>query len=113
MIITSVKCLEEDIDELLNFYRCPKEFSKHLRTTNAIERVFREVRRRTRTMICFQNRDSLERIIYAIFYRMNKKYSNNLNIMEDTQFLRNYTKLLTLPKISYQSYRYIPVCVPA
>jgi len=43
----AVECLEEDIEELLNFFSYPQEDWKRLRTTNIIERVFREVRRRT------------------------------------------------------------------
>jgi len=72
----AVRCLEDDLDHLLVFYRCPKPLWKKLRTTNAIERVFREVRRRTRPMSCFQNNDSVERIIYAIFYRQNNLWKD-------------------------------------
>ena len=67
----AVKCLEEDFEDLIRFYDCPQTLWKKLRTTNIIERVFREVRRRTRPISCFQNRESVERIIYAIFYRQN------------------------------------------
>ena len=42
------------------------------RTTNAIERCFREVRRRTRPMTCFNNNASCERIIYAVFTHLNR-----------------------------------------
>ncbi len=38
-----------------------------LRTTNAIERGFVEVRRRTRPMGVFSDRTSMERIMYAVF----------------------------------------------
>jgi transposase-like protein len=72
----AVECLEEDIEGLLNFFGCPEEDWKRLRTTNIIERVFREVRRRTRPMSCFQNRESVERIIFAIFYCLNHKWEN-------------------------------------
>jgi len=72
----AVECLEEDIEELLNFFGCPREDWRKLRTTNIIERVFREVRRRTRPMSCFQNRESVERIVFAIFYRLNQKWEN-------------------------------------
>lgn len=68
----AVECVEEDLEELLNFYDAPEEDWKKVRTTNAIERSFREVRRRTRPMSCFQNRASIERIIFAVFYRLNK-----------------------------------------
>ena len=53
------------------FFQCPKELWIKLRTTNVIERVFREARRRTRPISCFQNRESVERIIFAIFHRQN------------------------------------------
>ncbi len=73
----AVQCLEDDLEELLNFYDEPEEWRKKLRTTNIIERVFREVRRRTRPMGCFQNRESVERIIFAIFNRQNKIWENS------------------------------------
>lgn len=72
----AVKCLEDDIEELLTFYDTPKVYWKRLRTTNPIERQFREVRRRTRPMSCFQNRNSVERIIFAIFNRQNRIWEN-------------------------------------
>ena len=67
----AVACLERDLDELLNFLDCPKEHRVKIRTTNAIERSFREVRRRTNVFSCFSNTASTERIIYAIFTHLN------------------------------------------
>lgn len=72
----TVECVERDLESLLNFYRCPKPLWIKLRTTNIIERCFREVRRRTRPMSCFQNVSSVERIIFAIFSRMNDLWSS-------------------------------------
>jgi transposase-like protein len=46
----AVRCIEKDLEELLNFYYCPPEIRVKVRTTNVIERAFREVRRRTRPM---------------------------------------------------------------
>ena len=70
----AVKCLEKDLEELLNFYTCPKEMRKKLRTTNVIERAFREVRRRTRPMTCFNNSQSIERIVYAVLNHLNSQW---------------------------------------
>lgn len=67
----AVLCLERDLEDLLVFYDQPRELWSKLRTTNAIERTFREVRRRTRPMSCFTNIQSVDRIIYAIFNRQN------------------------------------------
>ena len=68
----AVTCLERDIDSLLSFLDCPPEHRRMVRTTNAIERCFREVRRRTRPMTCFNNNASCERIIYAVFSHLNR-----------------------------------------
>jgi len=70
----AVKCLERDMEELLNFYSCPKEMWIKLRTTNVIERAFREVRRRTRPMTCFNNSQSIERIVYAVLNHLNSQW---------------------------------------
>jgi transposase-like protein len=45
---------------------------KTVRTTNAIERRFREVRRRTRPMGDFQDITSMDRILFAVFVHENK-----------------------------------------
>jgi len=67
----AVACLEQDLDSLLAFLACPETHRKAVRTTNAIERAFREVRRRTRPMTCFTNDASCERIIYAVVRHLN------------------------------------------
>ena len=64
----AVKCLQDDLEELLTCFQfCDTDFRKAIRTTNAIERRFKEVRRRTRPMGVFSNRTSVERILYAVF----------------------------------------------
>jgi len=68
----AVACLEQDLDGLLAFLACPQAHRKAVRTTNAIERSFREVRRRTRPMTCFTNDASCERIIYAVVSHLNR-----------------------------------------
>ncbi|SRR6266571_5364114 len=70
----AVACLERDLETLLNFLDCPTEHHRMTRTTNAIERCFREVRRRTRPMTCFNNNASCERIIYAVFNHLNRNW---------------------------------------
>jgi transposase-like protein len=70
---TAVACLRDDLDDLLTCFRYKtlKE-RKRVRTTNAIERRFREVRRRTRPMGVFQDKTSMDRILFAVFTRENK-----------------------------------------
>jgi putative transposase len=80
LVPKAVHCLEQDLDELLAFYACPREDWRAVRTTNAIERAFREVRRRTRPMSCFQNNSSCERIIYAVVTHLNQRWSRALPV---------------------------------
>lgn len=70
----AVACLERDLEHLLSFLDCPPGHQRMVRTTNAIERCFREVRRRTRPMSCFNNNASCERIIYAVFSHLNRNW---------------------------------------
>lgn len=71
----AVACLQADLEELLAFFDCPSAHWKRLRTTNVIERLFVEVRRRIRTMCAFTTRSSCERILYSVFDRMNTYWS--------------------------------------
>lgn len=88
----AIKSLEQDLEELLNFLTIPikKEhrnfIRKRIRTTNVIERSFREVRRRTKPMSCFNNNDSLQRIMYAVFYRLNTNWKAK-PLSQFTQFI--------------------------
>jgi len=70
----AVRCVEKDLEELLNFYSCPKAIWIKVRTTNVIERAFREVRRRTRPMSCFNHDQSIQRIVYAVLSRLNEQW---------------------------------------
>lgn len=70
----AVKCIEEDLEELLSFLDCPQGHWRMIRTTNAIERAFREIRRRTRPMSCFQNAASVDRIIYGVISHLNASW---------------------------------------
>ncbi|NPV29746.1 MAG: transposase [Firmicutes bacterium] len=47
---TAVACLEKDLQAVLQFYTQPKPLWKLLRSTNTIERTFKEFKRRTRQM---------------------------------------------------------------
>jgi transposase-like protein len=88
----AVNCIAQDLDQLLAFLTIPikeeyREFiRRQIRTTNIIERAFREVRRRTRPMGCFTNNDSVSRIIYAIFNRLNSKWDEK-PLHQFTQFI--------------------------
>jgi transposase-like protein len=74
---SAVRCVEDDLEELLAFYQTPKAHWKKVRSTNVIERLFVEVRRRIRTMCAFTTQSSCERILFSVFDRMNTYWSSH------------------------------------
>lgn len=70
----AVECLQKDLPEMLAFLQVKTNLPcSVLRTTNSIERRFREVRRRSRPMETFSDRTSMERILYSVFTYENLK----------------------------------------
>jgi transposase-like protein len=72
----AVKCLEKDIDRLLVHYSMPARHRKTTRTTNPIERLFVEVRRRTKIIGAFTNAKSIDRITYGVFWIINRMWED-------------------------------------
>ncbi len=83
----AVDCLRNALDDLLACfrYRTPAE-RRQVRTTNAGERRFREVRRRTRPMGTFRDRTSTDRILHAVFIHENRSrgLSTPLSLTHDS-----------------------------
>ncbi|MEM2100562.1 MAG: IS256 family transposase [Thermoproteota archaeon] len=80
----AVSCLEKDLDELLSFFNVPSNHRIKVRTTNVIERAFKEVRRRIRPMSCFTNPQSVDRIIYGVTNHLNQSWKEK-PLVEFTQ----------------------------
>jgi putative transposase len=70
----AVACVERDLEALLSFFAAPAAHWKKVRTTNVIERAFREVRRRTRPISTFSNLASCDRIIYGVASHLNSSW---------------------------------------
>jgi putative transposase len=67
-----VRRLERDLDELLAVFALPERLRASLRTTNLLERAFRELRRRLRPIGCLADRRSADRILYGQVIRLNE-----------------------------------------
>jgi transposase-like protein len=66
-----VRNLERDLDDLLAVFALPEPLRASLRTTNLIERAFRELRRRLRPIGSLTDRRSADRILYGQVVRLN------------------------------------------
>ncbi len=58
--------VEESIEETWTFYRLPVEHYKHMRSTNLLERVNEEIKRRTHIVRTFPNEASCLRLVRAL-----------------------------------------------
>ncbi len=66
-----VRRLEQDLEELLAVFSLPAPVRRSLRTTNLLERAFRELRRRLRPIGSLTDRRSADRILYGQVLRLN------------------------------------------
>jgi putative transposase len=80
---SAVRCLEKDLHECLIYYDFEKDVWKKIRTTNTIERTFREVRRRTRPMSIALPPHATERLFTGIANNLNANWKEVL--LESTQ----------------------------
>jgi putative transposase len=58
--------VEDNIEETLTFYRLPQSHHKHLKSTNMLERLNEELKRRTLVVRIFPNADSCLRLVRAL-----------------------------------------------
>lgn len=68
------KWVEENIDDGLTVYNFPKEHRKKIRTSNGIERVNREIKRRTRVAVLFPNKESALRLASGILIEIHEEW---------------------------------------
>jgi transposase-like protein len=64
---SAVDCLQRDLEACLTFYTFPKAHWKTIRTTNVLERLFGEVKKRSHKMAAaFRNENSCLLMFYAV-----------------------------------------------
>jgi len=84
---SAVECLLKDIEACLTYYKFPYIHWKRIRTTNAIERGFREVRQRVRVVGRFQNEDRDGALVYWRMKDAQERW-NGLCMTEAKEILR-------------------------
>lgn len=67
-----VKCLQKDFDACIAYMNHPPIRWKHIRTTNIIERSFKEVKRRVKVMEQFPTEESCIRILFTLLRAQNE-----------------------------------------
>jgi len=81
-----VECLEKDLNACLAYMSHPANRWKHIRTTNLIERSFKEVKRRVKVMEQFPTEESCIRILFTLLQAQNEVWEGR-----SIKHFRNYT----------------------
>ncbi len=73
--------VEDHIGETLTFYRLPRAHHKHLKSTNMLERLNEEIKRRTRVVRIFPHTESCLRLVRALCVETHEMW------LEDNRYL--------------------------
>lgn len=89
-----VEWLEANVEEGLTCYQFPKSHQKRIRTSNGLERVNRELKRRTRVAVLFPNAESALRLVTGILIEIHEEWvtgKNYLNMSEMNQSWKEFS----------------------
>lgn len=86
------KWLEENIDEGLTVFQFPKEHWKRIRTSNGMERVNREVKRRTRVAVLFPNKESALRLVTGVIIEIHEEWVTGKQYLDMAPLLKEELK---------------------
>jgi putative transposase len=86
---------EAQIEETFTFYRLPREHHKHLKSTNMLERLNQELKRRTHVIRIFPNEASCLRLIRALAVEIHEDWIEAHRYL-NMEMLREQRKALLL-----------------
>ena len=66
--------VEDNIEETLTFYRLPLAHHKHMKSTNMLERLNQEIKRRTHVVRIFPNPESCLRLVRALAVEVHENW---------------------------------------
>lgn len=83
--------VDENIQETLSFYKLPLPHHKHLKSTNMLERLNEEIKRRTLVVRIFPNTNSCLRLIRALAVEMHENWIEATRYL-NMDFLKEHRK---------------------
>ena len=89
----SMTTLEAGFDDATAVLALPESYRKRLRTTNSVERLNEEIRRRERVIRIFPNRQSAERLLGAVLMEQNDEWSTGHRYFDMTTYWQWRTAL--------------------
>ena len=78
--------LEEGFEDAIAVLELPERYRKKLRTTNCLERLNEEIRRRERIIRIFPNRESAVRLIGALLMEQDEKWASGKKYLDMDEY---------------------------
>ncbi len=69
-------------------YQFPKEHWKKIRTSNGIERVNKEIKRRTRVAVLFPNKESALRLVTGVIIEIHEEWITGKQYLDMNMLLK-------------------------
>ena len=83
--------VEENIEETLTYYQLPQQHHKHMKSTNMLERLNQELKRRTHVVRIFPNAESCLRLVRALAVETHENWLEGPRYL-DMQHLSEHKK---------------------
>src|SRR5690554_584225 len=84
----AMQILEMGFDDATAVLMLPEKYRRRLRTTNAVERLIEEIRRRERVIRIFPNRESAVRLIGAVLMEIDDKWVAGKKYLDMSEYLQ-------------------------
>lgn len=82
-----MRILETGFDDATAVLSLPERYRKRLRTTNSVERLNEEIRRRERVIRIFPNRQSVIRLLGALLMEQDEKWASGRKYLNMEEYL--------------------------
>lgn len=86
------KWIEENIEDGFTVYQFPKEHRKKIRTSNGMERVNREIKRRTRVAVLFPNKESALRLVTGVIIEIHEDWVTGKQYLDMSPMINQHLK---------------------
>jgi len=94
---SAVECLTDDIESCLTYYKYPYQHWLRIRTTNVVERGFKEVKRRVKGIGRFQNE---ERALTMVYWQLNELKWNGVSMTKEAKAILTKIRASRIQRIA-------------
>lgn len=93
--------LDDDLEDCLACYAFPAAHRPRIRTTNGLERLNQELKRRTRVVRIFPNRAAVERLVTALAMEQSEEWVSGRRYLSMDPFWEERGRPASVAPVAY------------